>query len=44
MTAVRHWTEYLKLDPASHWSSIARRELAKLRAAALIPGARERSS
>ena len=44
MTAVRHWTEYLKLDPASHWSSIARRELAKLRAAAVIPGARERSS
>lgn len=44
MTAVRHWTEYLKLDPASHWSSIARRELAKLRAAAVVHGARERTS
>jgi tetratricopeptide (TPR) repeat protein len=40
MTAVRHWTEYLRLDPGSHWSSIARRELAKLRAAAVVHGAR----
>jgi tetratricopeptide (TPR) repeat protein len=39
MKAVRHWTEYLKLDPSSHWSSIARRELAKLRKAAVVPGA-----
>ncbi|MCU1337677.1 MAG: Tetratricopeptide 2 repeat protein [Bryobacterales bacterium] len=37
MKAVRHWTEYLKLDPSSHWSSIARRELAKLRKAAVVP-------
>ncbi len=41
MKAVRHWTEYLKLDPSSHWSNIARRELGKLRAAAIVPGARE---
>jgi tetratricopeptide (TPR) repeat protein len=38
MKAVRHWTTYLKLDPASHWASIARRELDKLRQAAVLPG------
>jgi tetratricopeptide (TPR) repeat protein len=40
MKAVHHWTAYLKLDPASHWSNIARRELAKLRQAALVLGSR----
>ena len=40
MKAVRHWTAYLKLDPSSHWASVARRELAKLRDAAVVPGAR----
>ncbi len=40
MKAVHHWTAYLKLDPASHWSNIARRELSKLRQAALLPGSR----
>ncbi len=40
MRAVRHWTSYLKLDPASHWANIARRELAKLREAAVVPGFR----
>jgi len=40
MKAVRHWTAYLKLDPASHWANIARRELAKLRQAAVVSGAR----
>jgi hypothetical protein len=40
MMAVRHWTEYLKLDPSSHWSSIARRELSKLRKAAVVSGSR----
>jgi len=40
MRAVRHWTNYLKLDPASHWANIARRELAKLREAAVVPGSR----
>jgi len=39
MKAVRHWTEYLKLDPSSHWSGIARRELSKLRKAAVVHGA-----
>ncbi len=40
MRAVRHWTNYLKLDPGSHWANIARRELAKLRQAAVVPGLR----
>jgi len=40
MKAVHHWTAYLKLDPASHWSNIARRELAKLRQAAVVPSSR----
>ena len=38
MKAVRHWTDYLKLDPSSHWSNIARRELGKLRKAAVVRG------
>ncbi len=38
MKALRHWTEYLKLDPSSHWSTIARRELSKLRKAAVVTG------
>jgi tetratricopeptide (TPR) repeat protein len=40
MRAVQHWSSYLKLDPASHWANIARRELAKLRAATVLPGSR----
>jgi len=40
MKAVHHWTSYLKLDPASHWANIARRELSKLRQATLVPGSR----
>jgi tetratricopeptide (TPR) repeat protein len=44
MKAVRHWMEYLKLDPSSHWSSIARRELAKLRKAAVVTGTRDNPS
>lgn len=39
MKAVRHWKAYLKLDGASSWASIARRELDKLRRAAVVPGA-----
>ncbi|MBZ5603627.1 MAG: tetratricopeptide repeat protein [Acidobacteriia bacterium] len=42
MKAVQHWTTYLKLDPSSHWSSIARRELAKLRESTVVPGSRAR--
>jgi tetratricopeptide (TPR) repeat protein len=40
LSAVRHWKAYLKLDSASNWSQIARRELAKLEAATVLPGAR----
>lgn len=36
MKAVRHWQSYLKLDPSSSWAEIARRELAKLREAAVV--------
>ena len=38
MKAVRHWTAYLKLDPSSEWATIARRELSKLREAAVVRG------
>jgi hypothetical protein len=37
---VHHWTRYLKLDPVSHWSEIARRELDKLLKSTLLPGSR----
>lgn len=40
MKAVQHWTAYLKLDPTSQWANIARRELAKLRRATVLPGSR----
>ena len=30
MRAVRHWQAYLKLDPASPWAGIARRQLKSL--------------
>jgi len=39
MKAVRHWKEYLKLDAASSWAAIAKRELEKLRRAAVVTGA-----
>ena len=38
MKAVRHWKAYLRLDPNSSWSAIARRELEKLRSAAIVHG------
>jgi tetratricopeptide (TPR) repeat protein len=36
MRAVTHWRAYLKLDPRSHWADIARRELDKLKDAAIV--------
>jgi tetratricopeptide (TPR) repeat protein len=36
MRAVRHWKVYLKLDPGSEWAANARRELDRLRAAAIV--------
>ncbi len=38
MKAVMHWKAYLKMDPGSSWSAIARRELAKLKEAAIVRG------
>src|SRR5579863_1908319 len=38
MKAVQHWMAYLKLDPSSEWATIARRELDKLRDAAVVRG------
>jgi Tfp pilus assembly protein PilF len=40
MDAVRHWKLYLKLDPGSSWSAIARRELDKLRKSAVLRSSR----
>jgi tetratricopeptide (TPR) repeat protein len=40
MKAVSHWTTYVKLDPSSQWAVIARRELDKLRDAAVVRGSR----
>lgn len=40
MSAVRHWKAYLKLDNASTWSQIARRELGKLEAMTVVSGTR----
>jgi tetratricopeptide (TPR) repeat protein len=40
LSAVRHWRAYLKLDPQSSWSQIARRELEKLEAATVVKGSR----
>ena len=36
MQAIPHWRAYLKLDPRSHWADIARRELGKLKDAAIV--------
>lgn len=38
MKAVRHWKAYLKVDPASAWAAIARRELDKLKDATIVRG------
>ena len=36
MKAVHHWKAYLRLDPASNWGAIARRELDRLKEAAIV--------
>lgn len=36
MQALPHWRAYLKLDPRSQWADIARREMAKLKSAAIV--------
>jgi tetratricopeptide (TPR) repeat protein len=40
LPSVRHWRQYLKLEPAGYWAGIARRELARLRRATVIEGAK----
>lgn len=40
LSAVRHWQQYLKLDPSGYWAGIARRELARLREETLVHGAK----
>ncbi len=40
LNAVKHWRAYLKLDGASTWAQIARRELVKLENATVIQGKR----
>lgn len=42
MSAVRHWRAYLKLDSNSTWAQIARRELGKLEATAVVTGGKLR--
>ncbi len=41
MEAASHWQAYLKLDRASSWALIAKRELEKLRRATVLTGKRE---
>ena len=38
LKAVRHWKAYLSMDPNSAWAAIARRELAKIKEAAILRG------
>ncbi len=38
LKALKHWRTYLKLDPQGYWAAIARRELARARAEAVVPG------
>lgn len=40
LNAVRHWQQYLKLDPGGYWAGIARRELARLKEETLVQGAK----
>lgn len=42
LKAVRHWKAYLTMDPASAWAAIARRELAKIKQAAILRGPQQR--
>jgi len=40
MKAIRYWRAYLRLDPSSPWAEIARRELQRLYASAVVRGNR----
>ncbi|MBV9772281.1 MAG: tetratricopeptide repeat protein [Bryobacterales bacterium] len=41
LKAVRHWKTYLTIDPTSAWAAIARREMAKIKEAAILHGPRQ---
>jgi tetratricopeptide (TPR) repeat protein len=41
LKAVRHWKAYLTMDHGSAWAAIARRELAKIKEAAILHGPRQ---
>ncbi|GAB4359519.1 MAG: hypothetical protein OHK0021_03730 [Bryobacter sp.] len=38
MEALRHWKLYLQFDKTSHWAAVARREMNRLKEAALVRG------
>lgn len=38
LRALGHWKTYLKLDPGSSWSTIARRELERVKLLTVLPG------
>ncbi len=42
LKAVPHWKAYLTMDPSSAWAAIARRELAKIKEAAIFRGPQQR--
>jgi tetratricopeptide (TPR) repeat protein len=42
LKAVRHWKAYLTMDPGSAWAAIARRELTKIKEAAILRGPQRR--
>jgi tetratricopeptide (TPR) repeat protein len=42
LKAVRHWKAYLQMDPGSAWAAIARRELSKIKEAAILRGPQQR--
>ena len=41
LKALGHWKAYLSMDPNSAWAGIARRELAKIREAAILRGPKQ---
>lgn len=41
LKALRHWKAYIAIDPSSAWAAIARRELAKIREAAIHRGPKQ---
>ncbi len=44
MKALPHWKTYLKLDPSSSWSTIARQQLEKLMQSTVFEGSRDKGA